>query len=113
MTYDIYTASPEETEDFGKQIAEELAGEREPIYLVGDGYAVAHRALTEAGVRLKGVPEGLITASAASVGRVAYRKFLRGEYVTDRELVPTYLRLPQAEREGLERLNNENKEKAK
>ena len=22
MTYDIYTASPEETEDFGKQIAE-------------------------------------------------------------------------------------------
>ena len=27
MTYDIYTASPEETEDFGKQIAEELAGD--------------------------------------------------------------------------------------
>ena len=27
MTYDIYTASPEETEDFGKQIAEVLAGD--------------------------------------------------------------------------------------
>ena len=27
MTYDIYTASPEETENFGKQIAEELAGD--------------------------------------------------------------------------------------
>lgn len=91
-------------------LAKELADERTPIYLVGDGYSVAHRALTEAGVSLAKVPEGLITASAASVGRVAYRKFLRGEYLSDRELVPTYLRLPQAERERLERLKNENKE---
>lgn len=27
MTYDIYTSSPEETENFGKQIAAELAGD--------------------------------------------------------------------------------------
>ena len=34
---------------------------------------------------------------------VAYRKYIRGEAIADTELAPTYLRLPQAERERLER----------
>ena len=93
------------------ELAEELRCADAPIYLVGDGYGVAYKALTEAGIALEKTPELLITASAASVARVALRKFERGEFVTDRELVPTYLRMPQAERERLERLKNENKEK--
>lgn len=93
------------------ELSDELRAEHAPIYLVGDGYAVAYSALTAAGIKLQKTPEPLITASAVSVGRVAQRKAMRGETVTDRELVPTYLRLPQAERERLERINNENKEK--
>ena len=92
-------------------LAEELSAAESPIYLSGDGYRVASKALLAAGVALSPTPELLITASAVSVARVAIRKFERGEYVSDRELVPTYLRLPQAERERLERLSNENKEK--
>ncbi len=92
-------------------LAEELSAAESPIYLSGDGYRVASEALLAAGVALSPTPELLITASAVSVARVAIRKFERGEYVSDRELVPTYLRLPQAERERLERLSNENKEK--
>ena len=92
-------------------LAEELSAAESPIYLSGDGYRVASGALLAAGVALSPTPELLITASAVSVARVAIRKFERGEYVSDRELVPTYLRLPQAERERLERLSNENKEK--
>lgn len=93
------------------ELAEELRSAKLPIYLSGDGYGTAHAALTAAGVKLERTPEPLITASAVSVGRVALRKFERGEAVSDSELFPTYLRLPQAERERLERLSNENKEK--
>ncbi len=86
-------------------LAEELSvhgGERK-IYLSGDGYSVARRALLAKGLRIEATPALLINENAASVGRVAYRKFLSGNYVSDSELAPSYLRLPQAERERLER----------
>jgi tRNA threonylcarbamoyladenosine biosynthesis protein TsaB len=86
-------------------LAEELSryvGERK-IYLSGDGYTVARRALLAKGLKIEATPPLLINENAASVGRVAYRKFLSGNCVTDSELSPSYLRLPQAERERLER----------
>ena len=96
------------------ELAEELksyAGE--PIYLSGDGYAVAKRGLTAAGVELRETPELLITENAYSVARIAKRKYDAGEYTNDLEIAPTYLRMPQAERERLEKLaaqeNNDNK----
>ena len=79
----------------------EQFGER--IYLSGDGYTVAYPRLLELGVRVEATPELLINESAASVARVAYRKYLNGEYTSDLEISPTYLRLPQAERERLVR----------
>ncbi len=85
------------------ELAEELLGFDEPIYLSGDGYMVAKKALSAKGVKLSETPELLILESAVSVAQVAYRKYRAGEYVTDSELSPTYLRLPQAERERLER----------
>ena len=89
------------------ELAEELKEYKgRKIYLSGDGYAVAHRALTEAGVAVERTPELLINESAASVGRLAYRAYLRGDFVSDKELAPTYLRMPQAERERLERLGS-------
>ncbi len=76
------------------------------IYVCGDGYHVVHKALEDGDVELSATPRSMISASAASVGLVAERKYSRGEYVSDTELSPVYLRLPQAERERLERLNN-------
>lgn len=73
------------------------------IYLVGDGYGTAHKKLCELGVALCNTPELLLNENAASCAKVAERKYLCGEYTQDSELSPTYLRLPQAERERLER----------
>ena len=89
-------------------LAEELkAYEGRDIYLVGDGYAVAYKALTEAGVKLSRTPTLLINENAASVAKVAERMYERGESVSESALSPVYLRLPQAERERLERLGKE------
>lgn len=86
------------------ELAERLATYSEKkIYLSGDGYAVAYPKLIELGVKVDRTPEMLINENAASVARVAYRKYLAGEYTTDTEISPTYLRLPQAERERLAR----------
>ena len=76
---------------------------KKPVYLVGDGYAPAKKKLTEAGIVLCETPPLLILENAATIARIAERKYLSGEYVSDKELLPTYLRLPQAERERLEK----------
>ncbi len=73
------------------------------IYLSGDGYAVARSALEALGIKLKSTPPLLITENAYSVAKLGFEKYKRGEYTTDINLAPTYLRMPQAERERLER----------
>ncbi len=85
------------------ELAEELRGHDENIWLVGDGYAVSKAAISRAGVETMNTPELLILESAVSVARVALKKYEKGEFVSDSELSPIYLRLPQAERERLER----------
>jgi tRNA threonylcarbamoyladenosine biosynthesis protein TsaB len=90
-------------------LAEELREYNENIYLCGDGYEVARKALISEGILISSTPELLITQNAASVAKVAKNKFDAGEYVNDTDLAPVYLRMPQAERERLERLK-ENKE---
>jgi tRNA threonylcarbamoyladenosine biosynthesis protein TsaB len=86
--------------DLGEMLRE-YADQR--IYLVGDGYEVARKGLTSNGLKIKITPHGMRNESAASVGRVALRQYNEGKTVSDIELSPTYLRLPQAERERLER----------
>ena len=61
--------------------------------------------LSDAGVEVEETPKLLRNESASSVARVAYRQYRNGKTTTDKELSPTYLRLPQAERERLERSN--------
>ena len=93
-----------------EELAEKLKGYgEERIYLSGDGYELAKRELLKLGVKTENTPELLITENAHSIAKVALRKYSRGEYVSDLEYAPTYLRLPQAERERLERINNERK----
>lgn len=91
------------------ELAEELKKYAdEPIYLSGDGYEVAKRGLLAAGIKVCDTPELLITENAYSIAKIAKRKYDTGEYLTDLEIAPTYLRMPQAERERLERLAEEN-----
>ncbi len=92
------------------ELAEELRGVSEPIYIVGDGYAVARKGLSDLGVSTEVTPALAIGQSAASTAAVAFRMLRSGKVVSDSELAPTYLRKPQAERERLERLKNENRE---
>lgn len=86
--------------------AELSANNDKKIYLSGDGYEVAIRALSAAGISFERTPAALIPENAVSVGFVGQRMHEMGLSVSDTELLPTYLRLPQAERERLERQNS-------
>ena len=91
-------------------LAEELKSlGNEPIYLVGDGYSTAKKVLESEGISLMNTPELLLSENAYSVARVAKRQYDKDDYSTDLEISPTYLRMPQAERERLERLAKEGK----
>ena len=83
------------------ELDKELAGET-TVRLCGDGYKLAVSALTQAS--LTPTPPFLIPQNAGSVARCALRAYQTGKSGTDSSLKPTYLRLPQAERERKERL---------
>ena len=98
------------------ELCRELDGEQRPIYVCGDGAELM------SGVRSHPVPDMLIWQNAYSVARCALETYntsvtsvtnvtvvagtieSAGHIDTDRTLSPTYLRMPQAERERLERL---------
>lgn len=83
-----------------------------PIYLSGDGYTLGYKALKEAGLPVQDTPDGVILQNGASIAACAARAYGRGEWVTERDLNPVYLRLPQAERDRLakEHASKEKKE---
>lgn len=90
--------------DLTRELAEKYPFDT--VRLAGDGYKIAKAALDEAGIPVSPTPSALQNTSADAVGRCALRAYERGEHTTDSELAPTYLRLPQAERERLEKEQN-------
>lgn len=72
------------------------------IYLCGDGYEMTRDALSGLPVYLPS--EFLLWQNACSVVAVALELYDKGVRTTDAELTPVYLRVPQAERERLEKL---------
>lgn len=88
------------------ELGERLREFDEPIYITGDGYEVARKNMSAMGLKLENTPVALRNESAASVAKLALRHYREGKTVSDVELSPTYLRLPQAERERLERSKN-------
>ena len=85
-----------------RELGEELSSRGVPFVLCGDGIAEFERL---AGITPPCTLSPLLTdQNAVSVARVAYRRYLAGERGTDAALCPVYLRLPQAERERLEKL---------
>ncbi|MBE6536621.1 MAG: tRNA (adenosine(37)-N6)-threonylcarbamoyltransferase complex dimerization subunit type 1 TsaB [Ruminococcaceae bacterium] len=90
------------------ELAERLKEfEGRKIYVVGDGYAVAKKNLAASGIELCETPVLLRDENAYSVAKIALRLHNEGKTVSDLQHLPTYLRVPQAERERLERLKNE------
>lgn len=100
------------TEDMAislSELAEKLKEfEGRNIYVVGDGYEIAHKYLKDAGISLCETPMLLRDENAYSVAKVAYRLHKAGKATNDLQHLPTYLRVPQAERERLERLKSRN-----
>lgn len=85
-----------------------LALGEDRIYLCGDGERYMKKALADVGITPLKTPALLVGHNAYSVAQLALKKYENGEYTTDKELSATYLRVPQAERERLERLNSSN-----
>ena len=92
-----------------EELSQRLREFDEPIYLCGDGYEVTRTALDRAGVLHELTPTLLIAENAYSCARLAEKKYAAGECVSDLEIAPTYLRMPQAERERLEKEKLENR----
>lgn len=89
-------------------LADELRARGEPFYLVGDGIDVAKAALGD----LLPLPCPALVAEqhAAGVAEAARLLYEAGVRTTDKDLSPVYLRLPQAERERLEKEQASKKE---
>ena len=79
------------------QLGEELAGQGERVLLLGDGAPLCYKEFASWGARL--APETARWQRASSVALAARRMLEEGKVVSPGELVPSYLRLPQAERE--------------
>ena len=89
-------------------LREKLQSVEGDVILVGDGAELAFSALSDSGKVLLS-PPALRYQSAASVGFAALSRFAAGEAASPAELLPAYLRLPQAERELLAREAGKNK----
>ena len=85
-------------------LKEELQHLEGPIYLVGDGAALAHKNLSSELPNLILPPEHRMHQRAGGVALAALAAMDRGESADGAALQPNYLRLSQAERERMEKL---------
>ena len=68
------------------------------MVIVGDGAVLCERALTEAGLPCRLAPAHLVMQSAVSVALCGEDLARAGKLVSAQELLPVYLRPPQAQR---------------
>lgn len=81
------------------ELCDELRGCNEEIMLVGDGAQLCYNAMKELLPNVVFAPLSLRFQRAASTAIIALRKYNDGETLSAAQLMPIYLRLPQAERE--------------
>ena len=84
-----------------EELAEELRQDEGPKLALGDGGRLCCDYLNSHGIACRLAPENGLFQSAVGVALAAEDMARRGETVSGRDLVPTYLRLSQAERERL------------
>ena len=81
------------------QLGEMLQNQENPVFLVGDGAVLCYNTLLEKLPGLRLAPAHLRLQRASSVGALALEIYQAGGAVDCGRLMPSYLRLPQAERE--------------
>lgn len=77
-----------------------------PVMLAGDGAELAYRLMSESVKNLKVAPPHLRYQQSTGVAMAAERLAENGQVVSSQQLVPSYLSLPQAQRELQKKLNN-------
>ena len=90
-----------------EELAAEVQREARPITVVGDGAALCHGFLTQAGIPCALAPIHLRAQSAVGVALAAEGLAKEGKLLSAQDLSPVYLRLSQAERERLEKLRGQ------
>ena len=88
------------------ELKEELKTLEGPIFLVGDGSNLTHNTLSEEIPNLVLPPEHRMHQRATGVAILAAKKIAAGESGDGNALTPNYLRLSQAERDQLEKMQN-------
>lgn len=78
----------------------------QPVLILGDGAALHFSYLSNLMDNLTIAPESLRYQRASSIGLIALQRAQENRTVSSALLEPTYLRLPQAERERLEHLKS-------
>ena len=102
---DVKRITPDEAKS-GEDVAKEIAS-LNAVTLVGDGASVALPFFEGLPVTL--ADEDSLLCDGESVALLALKEYKNGNFVSDKEFAPTYLRLPQAERERLEKEKGEMK----
>ncbi|MEG1942734.1 MAG: tRNA (adenosine(37)-N6)-threonylcarbamoyltransferase complex dimerization subunit type 1 TsaB [Angelakisella sp.] len=85
------------------ELSEMLKNEKETVFLVGDGAIMCYTKLSNEHPTLRLAPAPLRYGRASAVAACAYAKFASEGAIPAEALLPSYLRLPQAERELLGR----------
>ena len=81
-------------------MSEELTVIGKKVLLIGDGADISYKFLAEKGLDVRKFSEIFKFQHASGVAITAYRNYNRGEEaVSADKLIPSYLRLSQAERE--------------
>lgn len=86
-----------------QNLQEMLLNIKNPIFLVGDGAKLCYNILLESLPNIKMAPPHLILQRASSVAQCALQQYEQHGAGTATELLPVYLRLPQAERQAADR----------
>lgn len=90
-----------------QELGEELKNVKKRIITLGDGASLCYNHLRDSGIDVEMAPRNLAMQSAAGVLFAAQRLYCEGATISCSELEPNYLRLSQAERERLEKINAE------
>lgn len=81
------------------ELSDELKGYNERIILVGDGAELCYNTMKELLPNVELAPMTIRFQRASSTALIALEKFNNNEVLSAAEIMPMYLRLPQAQRE--------------
>ncbi|NLL63128.1 MAG: tRNA (adenosine(37)-N6)-threonylcarbamoyltransferase complex dimerization subunit type 1 TsaB [Ruminococcaceae bacterium] len=108
ITGDVVTRLTEDDAVLIEDLAENLKGIKKDIIFVGDGATLCYNILKEKVECISLAPEHLLYQNAVGVARVARDQIAQGKApIKSEDIMPFYLRVPQAERELKKRQENE------